>query len=215
MNVRICPVSWSLYQQALSELAHTRNTETCLKRTTAYVLRSKYSLWANDSVFSFLLIFKFHLQSRPNHLHMDFRSSPAVLTKVVIAATIQQGSVVHQLFLSVWPNVWFQDGPVQPLSVPSCCNPMQKPQFCWLPSATIPSGSEAEKQKAALSIWHLLCLSTVQHHYAHSIGLQMRVVSCMAVCDRSRMPPCTKLHSPWEDSVVLCLENYSWDWRDS
>lgn len=136
MNVRICPVSWSLYQQALSELVHTRNTDTCLKRTTAYVLTSRYSLWANDSMFSFLLIFKFHLQSQPNRLHMDFRSSPVVLTKVAITATIQQGSAVHQLFLSIWPNVWFQDGPIHPFSVPSCCNPMQRLQLCRLPSAT-------------------------------------------------------------------------------
>lgn len=63
MNIRICPISWSLHQQALSELAHTRNTDTCLKWTTAYMLMSRYSLWANDLVFSFLLIFKFHLQS--------------------------------------------------------------------------------------------------------------------------------------------------------
>lgn len=187
MNVRICPVSWSLYQQALSELVHTRNTDTCLKRTTAYVLTSRYSLWANDSMFSFLLIFKFHLQSQPNRLHMDFRSSPVLLTKVAITATIQQGSAVHQLFLSIWPNVWFQDGPIHPFSVPSCCNSMQRLQFCCLPRPHSIRQWSWEAEGCSQHPTSSLCLSTAQHHYAHSIGLQIMVVSCTAVCDRSYM----------------------------
>lgn len=124
---------------------------------------------------------------------MDFRSSPAMLTNVAITATIQQGSVVHQLFLSVWPNVWFQDGPVQPFSVPSCWNPMQRPQLCCLLSATFHQAVKLRSRRLQSASDIFSVSLTAQHHYAHSIGLQIRVVSCVAVCDRSHMLPCTKL----------------------
>lgn len=217
MNVRICPVSWSFYQQALSELGHTRSTDTCPKQTTAYVLTSTYSPWANNSMFSFLLIFKFHLQSQPNRLHMDFRSSPVVLTKVAILPLFSKVVCgVHQLFLSIWPNIWLQDGPVHPFSVPSSWNSKQRPQLCCLPSVTFHQAVKLRSRRlqSAPDIFSLslhcpasLCpfyRTTNQGGQLHSLGLLTR-----QTCDLS---PCIDLERALWSSVWKTTAR---DWRDS